>query len=41
MGPDHTYHFTVGAHEISRVRADVLADDGWWMIALTSPIYFG
>ncbi|HVL89044.1 MAG TPA: CehA/McbA family metallohydrolase [Actinomycetota bacterium] len=39
-GSDVTVTRTVDASTHSRVRAEVVADDGWWMIALTSPIYF-
>ncbi len=39
-GVDFTHSAVVDAASHSRVRAEVLADDGWWMVALTSPIYF-
>lgn len=40
-GPDFVHTAIVDASAHTRVRAEVLADEGWWMIALTSPVYFG
>ena len=40
-GAGQTATVLVDAGSHTRVRAELLADQGWWMIALTSPIYFG
>jgi len=40
-GPEYTHTASVDAGAHTRVRAELLADEGWWMMALTSPIYFG
>ena len=39
--PDVTHTLTVDAARHHHLRAEVYASEGWWMGALTSPIYFG
>lgn len=38
---DQTVKMRVNAGSIGRVRAEAFLDEGYWMGALTSPIYFG
>jgi hypothetical protein len=40
-GVDATHTVTVHASRLHHVRAEVYASEGWWMAALTSPLYFG
>jgi hypothetical protein len=39
--PDEAISIKVDAASANRVRAEVLLDEGYWMTAITSPIYFG
>jgi len=39
--PDVTHTLRVDAGRLHHLRAEVYASEGWWMAALTSPIYFG
>lgn len=39
--PDQTAEITLDAASTNRVRVQVHANEGYWMGALTSPIYFG
>ena len=41
LSPDQTFEITLDAREHDRVRVEVFLDQGYWMGALTSPIYFG
>lgn len=40
-GPDDEISIVVDASATKRVRAEVYLDSGYWMTAITSPIYFG
>jgi hypothetical protein len=41
LTPDQTMEMTVDAASVQRIRAEAFLNDGFWMGALTSPIYFG
>ena len=41
LGLDTTHAIEVGASAVKRVRAELYLEPGYWMGALTSPIYFG
>ncbi|MFY9586553.1 MAG: hypothetical protein WAT66_03745, partial [Actinomycetota bacterium] len=41
LSPDKTFEITLDAAAHNRVRVEVFLDQGYWMGALTSPIYFG
>ncbi len=41
LSPDQTFEIPLDAREHNRVRVEVFLDEGYWMGALTSPIYFG